>query len=415
MMFRAAFLFLPILLLLAGCEHKTVQPGEVQLNVMMSSDTTGDWHRLFEEFHTNNPGIRVNLIEGPTATNSREDQYVTSFLSGQTSYDLVYADVAWIAKFAAAGWLEDLSDRWTADEWNRFIPGALAGGTYKGRIYRVPTEMHGGLLYYRKDLLDAAGLKPPETFEELVNDCRQIKKPDGILGFVWQGKQYEGLSCFFLEVLKGFGGTWIDEKTGEVGLDQPAAINALTFLKNCLNDWKITPPGVTTYTEEEARQLFQAGHSVFMRNWPYVWPISQVPESPVYGKIGFTVMPHAPGCKPAATLGGWGFSIVKTSSHKEEAWKFLKFATSLEQIKKFNKSMGLQPALKASYEQSDDPVVKAVYKVLLNAVPRPMIPQYAQASDILQRYVSEALTGRSTPEDAMRHAAYETRLLLGRK
>jgi multiple sugar transport system substrate-binding protein len=52
--------------------------------------------------------------------------------------------------------------------------------------------------------------------------------------------------------------------------------------------------------------------------------------------------------------------------------------------------------------------------VLENARPRPPIPEYAQASDILQRALSAALTRRTSVEDALGDAAVETRLLLGR-
>ncbi|HYR58829.1 MAG TPA: ABC transporter substrate-binding protein [Chthoniobacteraceae bacterium] len=395
---------------LASC-GRPIATGVVQLNVLMEPDGSGVWHQLVREFHDQNPDITVNFIEGAAATNAREDAYVTSFFSGETIYDLVHADVVWVPKFAAAGWLDDLTDRWPRERWAQFIPAAIEGGSYAGRICRVPTQLDVGMLYYRRDLV---GETPPRTFDALVQLARKHQRPDELWGFVWQGKQYEGLACVFVEALAGFGGTWIDAKTGAVGLDQPAAIAALDFLTRCVRETKISPPGVTTYSEEETRQIFGAGRAVFMRNWPYAFPLMQREGSPVRGKIGIAPMPANAGGKSGAALGGWGLCVAKTSAHKEACWRFIEFISALPQARRIHGATGLQPALKEFYERNSDPAQRAAYAVMQHAVARPPLPQYAQASDILQRYVSAALSGQMSARDALQRAAKETRLLLGK-
>ena len=81
------------------------------LSMLMEPDGTGVWRDLISQFQDLHPNIRVRLIEGPPATNTREDMYSTSFLSGSAAYDIVYCDVVWVPKFAAAGWLLDLTSR----------------------------------------------------------------------------------------------------------------------------------------------------------------------------------------------------------------------------------------------------------------------------------------------------------------
>ncbi len=402
---------------LAGCDRgegaATRSGAAVELTVMFAPDSTGVWRSLCAEFERQHPHIRVNLIEGPSATNAREDQYVTSFLSGQSPYDLVYADVHWIPKFAAGGWLEDITDRWPQREWERFIPGAVEGSKYKGRTYRVPFDIGAGMLYYRKDLLDAAGERPPETFDELVRIAKKLQRPNELWGFVWQGQQYEGLVCDYLEILKGFGGDWIDPTTNKVGLDEPAAIQAAAFLRDCIEKHGISPPGVTTYDEEQSRQLFHAGRAVFHRNWPYAWTKVQAVDSPMRGKVGITRMPRAPGGAHASTLGGYGFAITRASKHKDDAWLLVQFLTHLPQARQVSEKTGTLLAQKAFFEDERvDPAIRQMYPVFQSTVPRPMTPQYAQASDILQRHLSAALTGLATPSDAMAEAARETRMLL---
>jgi hypothetical protein len=81
-----------------------------------------------------NPNIRVRPIEGPPATNTREDMYSTSFLSGDAAYDIVYCDVIWVPKFAAAGWLLDLTGRPSPADIEDYRSADLRAGSYQGRL-----------------------------------------------------------------------------------------------------------------------------------------------------------------------------------------------------------------------------------------------------------------------------------------
>src|SRR5262249_48890210 len=152
---------------------------------------------------------------------------------------------------------------------------AVDAGRYAGRLYRIPVRTDVGMLYARRDLLDAAHVPAPQTLSQLVDAARHLQSPPKRWGFVWQGKQYEGLVCDYLELLEGCGGFWVDPRTRAVGLDRPEAEHALTFLVRCIHEAGISPPGVTTYEEEEGRHLFQDGRAVFLRSWPYVWSLAQ--------------------------------------------------------------------------------------------------------------------------------------------
>jgi trehalose/maltose transport system substrate-binding protein len=373
--------------------------GGSNLTMLMEPDGTGIWHGLIDDFQKLHPEVRVQLVEGPPATNTREDMYATSFLSGASSYDIVYSDVIWTPKFAAAGWLLDLSDRLSAHDREDFLNADLSAGFYQGRLYRIPAFSDAGTLYYRKDLVPA----PPETFDELEQLSEAHRTPMR-WGFLWQGKQYEGLVTVFLEVLWGYGGNWIDASTREVFLDRPEAIAAVQFLKRSIGT--ISPPAVTTYIEEDTRNLFQNGRAVFLRNWPYVWTL--MAESPLRkeGRVGIAPVLHASGHATAATAGGWGFAISRFTKSPEAAWQFVEFLTRPEQLRKVQIRMGRIPARKSL-------VSKEFAPILQSARLRPLIPEYARASDILQRWLSAALTGRAQPEEALKQAAHETRLLLG--
>jgi len=418
--FRVAAIFIAVIF---GMVFLSIQPAQTQqpvvLNLLMTAPDAQPWRQgIIKDFEIKNPGIRINIIEGPNATNLLEDLYTSAFILGDSPYDLVNMDVIWTPKFAAANWLLDLTDRITQQELTAFSRLDVEGRRYKGKLYAIPMRSDVGMLYYREDLLKEAGFNPPESFEDLVKISQSLQQKGKVnWGYVWQGKQYEGLSAMFVEILEGFGGYWVNPETLEVGLDQPETLAAIEFLKNTIQIG-ISPPGVTTYQEEETRRIFQNGNSAFLRNWPYVWPLANAESSPIDGKIAIKPMVHTKNGNSGACLGGWALGISKSTKHPEAAWKAISYFTSEEAQRKFVLEAGFVPSRRSLFL---DPQIVAKYphypqllKVVDQAVLRPPIAQYAQTSDILQRYLSAALTSRMTPEVAMKNAASETRQLLGR-
>ena len=395
---------------------RTQEP--VTITALINAGEVSYWKKLIvQDFEKENPGIHLEIIEAPNATDLTENLYTAAFILGDSPYDLVYMDVIWTGKFAAAGWLLDLSDRLSEDELKAFMDKDVEAGRYKDKLYRIPLRSDAGMLYYRTDLLEQIGAKPPETFEDLVKTSQQLQEKKATRwGYVWQGAQYEGLPAMFVEILEGFGGFWVNSETNEVGLDQPEAIKAVEFLRSAI-DKSISPPGVTSYREEDTRRLFVSGESAFLRNWPYVWATANEEGSEIKGKVGIKPMVHIPGAKSGACLGGWGMGIAKTSKHPQEALKAIQYFTSKEAQRRFTLETASISSRRDLFSDSEIiakyPHYPKFQKLVESAVLRPPIAQYAQASDILQRYLNAALSNRSlSVEKTMKSAANETRNLL---
>ena len=404
-----------ILIILLGIVLPSLTQQRITITVMMQALEAAQWQSLEAKFEEENPDIDLEIIKAPNATNLVEDLYTSSFILGDSPYDLVYLDIVWVPKFAAAGWLRDLNEFTSPTQLQDFLAGDLDGGRYQGGLYRMPFRSDGGMLYYRSDLLAANGYEPPNTFEELITISQDLQaKGVAKWGYVWQGKQYEGLAAMFVEILEGFGAYWVNPETLEVGLDSENAIAAVEFLRNTVQKG-ISPPGVTTYAEEETRRLFEAGKTIFLRNWPYVAGLAA--ESDIAGKYSLKPMVHQPGYSSGACQGGWGLGIAASSPHPQEAWRVIEFITREDSQRDFVLETGYVPSLRSLFQ---DPTIVAKYphypqllKVVENSTLRPPIAQYAEASDILQRYLSSALTNTMTSEQAMQAAASETRSLLG--
>jgi multiple sugar transport system substrate-binding protein len=283
-------------------------------------------------------------------------------------------------------------------------PGALLGNRFGGHLWRMPFNGDTGLLYWRTDLMPA----PPRTPAELVTISRSLQRRGKVRwGYVWQGRQYEGLSCVMLEVLHAFGGRWWDPERGTV-LDEPAALEAAAWLEG-LRESGVSPPAVANFAENEALQVFAAGEAAFLRNWPYAWREIERGGGPVVGKVGVTTMVGAGAGGGAGTLGSWGFSLLAGSPHPAEAAAVIRWLTGPELQRELVRREGFAPTWRELYEDPElrrrQPLLE-VQRQALAAGPlvRPLTPLYAQLSDVLQRQLNGMLTGEAPAADAMARA-----------
>jgi trehalose/maltose transport system substrate-binding protein len=390
--------------------------GGPRLALLIPATERPVWRPIVAAFQEER-GAAVDLVEGPNSTDLRENLYTAALLARDDSFDLVYMDVTWTPKLAAAGWLLPLDDAFPREELEALLPAALEAGRYQGRLYRIPTRTDVGLLYYRRDWLEAAGWSPPATFDDLARMALALQSPPARWGFVWPGSQYEGLVCLYLEALRGHGGFWIDPASLEVGLERPEARAALDFLRRCREEPAISPPGVTTYKEEESRRLFQDGRAAFLRSWSYVWRLAQAEGSPVAGRVGVQPFVHAADGRSAGTLGGWGLGVSTFSKRVDLAREFIRHSVTLASQRVLGAKSGYAPSRTEAYHDpallTANPFLRDLLRIHATAVPRPAVARYAFVSDVLQRHVSACLTGRAGAEEALRRATRETRLALG--
>lgn len=377
------------------------------------ADATAD---LVAAFNGRHRDVRIAVTRGPFETDAVSDLAISSLLLGDSPYDLLLMDVTWTAKYAAAGWLQPLDPWLGAEALEPLVSGARAGNRIDGRLYRLPLVADMGLLYWRTDLMEA----PPRTPDELVAISRRLQEQGRVRwGYVWQGRQYEGLSCVFLELIAGFGGHWgpTAQASGEqgFGLAGPAAARAAGWLQQLVREG-ISPQAVANFAEPEALQSFEAGEAAFLRNWPYAWQELQREGSAVAGKVGIATMVAEPGEPHAATQGSWGFSLLTGSPHPEAAVQVLEALTGEASQRQLVTRYGYTPTLTALFDDpelvAERPLLPQLRQALEQAVLRPLNPGYAQLSDILQRQLSALITGRGDPALAMARAGRESDLLL---
>jgi multiple sugar transport system substrate-binding protein len=413
---RRARLWLAAALLTASCGSVAERPE--QTLVFKHGKVPGE-HRLLRELLDRfeaETGTRVVDETLPASSDVQHQYFITTLEGGASGLDVLAMDVIWVPEFSRAGWLLDLSDRVDAELRADLFPAPLEACTHEGRLYGVPWYIDAGVLYYRRDLLEKHGRRVPQTYPELAETARTIlaaeSRPD-LYGFLWQGKQYEGLVCVSLEILSSFGAEVLRER--QVRFDSGEARAALRFQRSLLTNGA-SPRLVTTADEEATRQIFGAGKAVFLRNWVYVWNLFQREGSPVKGKVG--VMPIPPGetGNGGSTLGGWQLGIARSTRHPEQAWALIEFLVRPENQAYLTRTVGYRPSRRSLYSDPelvrDIPILPILRPILERARPRPVTPLYLALSQTLQSELSAVVAGVKDVDSAVRDAHQEMEFVL---
>ena len=365
------------------------------------NDTSGTYPAIVDGYNkSNKDGIHVTWHNGPSGTGDILTIYTTMLRARSSSIDVMSIDVVYPAEFASNGWSVDLTSMWPASQRANYLQGPIKSCTYQGKIVAAPLRTDLGVLYYRKDIIST----PPQTFDQLVSQAKSNASKTKY-GYVWQGSQYEGLVCNFVEVLGGYGGTVLDPNNSKsVTVNSPQGLQALTEMVSWVGT--ISPISVTTLTEEPCRQAFQNGDAIFMRNWPYAYSLGNASGSKVADKFDITSMPYGGSNTTGhSCTGGWNMAINAFSKNPDASWKFMQYMLGETAQKTLAIQGSFTPALQSVYQDSDvqqkQPLFTKLAPILQNALPRPVSPVYPDLSNIIQTQVHQALSKQITPQAAL--------------
>ncbi len=401
----AALLLATCLLAPAGCRAPEQTQGQITL-VLKHAKILGPVDpipRLLEEFEAEHPGVRIKAEVLPWSSDEQRQFLVINLEGGRPGFDLMMLDCIWVPEFARAGWILDLTPSSSRDELAAHFPSAVEAGTYRGRTWALPWFMNVGLLYYRADLLSRHGFGPPQTSAEMLEQIRVIRAAERnpkLEGYLWQGKQYEGLVVNVLEGLWAAGTDLLGDD-GRIFPDPARAEQVLGFLR-MLIDTGASPAWVTAGDEEVTRRAFGNGEAIFLRSWPYAVDLFEKPGSPVRGKVGLAALPRQEAGRIApGSTGGAHLAITRHTRHPAEAIELARFLTGSRAQRAMTASGATKPTRMALYHEPElvraSPNLPRIHDLTLAGRSRPVTPYYVMISTTLQPELSAALVKVKSP------------------
>ncbi len=415
--FKFLALALVFALVMSGLVVGTANAQKPKLRVFYGSvgDIKQDEDILARWSAENN--VDVEIVYAAQSATEYLAQLQQLLAAKSTDIDLIQFDVIWPGILAPN--MLDLGPALEASGMkDMFYPRILTNNTVDGKVVGLPWFTDAGLLYYRTDLLEKYGYTAaPKTWTELEEMAKKIQEGERAAGnaefwgFVWQGNAYEGLTCDALEWVFSNGGGSIVENDKTISINNEAAAKAITRAASWVGT--ISPEGVTTYQEEDARRVFQAGNAAFMRNWPYAYVLGQGGaggniETAIKNKFSVTNLPAGDSGAAAAALGGWQLGVSAYSTNPELATKLALWLTAPEQQKERWLKLNNLPTMPAIYTDPEvlaaTPWVANLVPVFENASPRPSTVTGAKYNDVSVAFftaVHNVLTKKSDAATAL--------------
>ena len=407
------------LVALASCHRSVNKPQAKTITVLLW--TAGEAYRMDQQIiqdFTRQTGIRVRLVPASESASQRLNQELNLFRSRSSAVDVLQIDTIWTG--ILANYLIDLKSA-LGNQLSEESPAVIENATVSGRLVAAPFLVEYGLLYYRTDLLRKYGFShPPRTWDELEAQSSRIQNGErangrsDFWGYVWQGADYEGLTCDALEWQMSQGGGNILEPNRTVDLNNAAAIRSFERAAHWVGS--ISPPGVIAYLEEDSRNVWQSGRAAFLRNWSYVYRLAM--KSPeVKGRFSVAPMP-AGADRHSSALGGWYLGVSANTTHRGEAMAFVKYMTGRDVQRRRAIGGAFLPTFTLLYRDpavlAANPFFPAISGLPDRVVRRPAALAGAEYNDISRAYahgVHLILTGKiSASEGAANIQAQISRL-----
>lgn len=274
------------------------------------------WRAVIAEFERNNAGVKVNLFQIPFA------QFVTQMttrFAGNNPPDIVHLPARNFPSFAAQGWLAPLDERLkgtdVAATWTKLREEMV----WEGKEQGVLLMGYGSILYYNDKLLTDAGVAVPTTPEEWLAAIEKItKREQGIFGLAATSTEHPNLLVDVGTWITGLGLDWLEG--GRYRFTDPKIVAAFEMYRRSM---RFAPPGQSS---EAARQLFADGKAAFLRDGPWVHPLTQRAPEAVRPHLKMARLPFQ--YVSGGTSNSLHMATNATGRKAELAWAFIQTAIS---------------------------------------------------------------------------------------
>jgi multiple sugar transport system substrate-binding protein len=353
-----------------------------------------------------------------------------TFESGHTDIDLLSTHTKYAP--SQAQWLSPLDDLLPPETIAGLLARPLELSRIDGRLLQVPRNLDVRLLHYRRDLFEDAQtdaayahkfgrpLRVPSTWTELADVAAFLTTSDRF-GFLFPGRD-SGLFGTFYEMLVGAGGALFDEAL-HPAFDSAAGEWAAALIADLHHVRRVTPRELASWHYDEISAAFREGRSALVCDWPGSYHLYTNPETcRVADRVGLALLPAGPAGVRAAYAGCHSFAIPRGASNRSGGAALLRFLTSPESQLGEARS-GAIPCragvlTQIRKEAAANPAEALRWQLLAESEQTMIVPPrfaaYPDCEDAIWRTIQQAMEGRMTPADAVRHAAADVEQIISR-
>jgi arabinogalactan oligomer/maltooligosaccharide transport system substrate-binding protein len=339
----------------------------------MNDEENATLESLISRYEAQNSGITVDLTVVPF--DQRENKFSAAAQAGKAP-DIMRAEIADVANWAARGFLADLSSRVKAADKKDFLPAAFAYYNYQGKVWGLPQAPDAPALLYNKRLVRAAGLnpnRPPATLTALRGWCNKLGDEKGI---------FLRADAYWTQAwVWAFGGGLLNTQSKQILIANKRSIAGMTAYKDLFQASCAFPDKDFANDYGNAQTAFKNGQVAMIVNGP--WATADVLQGKEFknpSNLGVAPIPKGPGGQ-GSPVGGNGFVITRNSDNVDEAYKFIYWLTSPAQQAQFAAKNNLLPSRASAYRQAavkKNRIIVDFLKQMRVATARPVDPRAGQ-------------------------------------
>lgn len=352
------------------------------------------------EFQQLHPNVKIERTFMPYADINNK---ILLGNAGNDLPDIVLINNPDHQSFAAAGILADLTEEIKAwGQAGQYYDGSWSSTVYNGKNYGIPDNSSTLALFYNEDMLNAAGVKPPQTWAELREAAVKLSKAPDVYGLGISLINQEQGAYQFLPFLWQSG-------SDLTNFNSDGTVRAISFLKELIDQGAVSKSALTQ-TQTDTANLFVTGKLAMVVNGPW-----QLPLFKKEAKFKWGVVPMPADQTKASALGGENWAITAASENKAAAWQYIQYTQQKEVMIKTMQASGKFPP-RRDYMQDpfwqDDPIFKVFTTSLEFTKARAYGPNYPKMSLAVQEMMQKVLTGNTDAPSAVKEAADKINPLL---
>jgi multiple sugar transport system substrate-binding protein len=218
------------------------------------------------------------------------------------------------------------------------VPGGLYDASlkavmYKGKAYSVPHYVSPTPLITRMDILEAAKVDPPKTWDELIEVCKKLQKPPKLTGFGMCLGLHTDADNNIVNTIWSYGGKLVEEDDKTVALNSPGTVQAVKMIADMYNKHKIIPKGAVSWDNQGNNKAYQSRQVIFVLNASSIYAYLSESDKELYDITGMLPSPVGP-AGPVDQVGTGEWMVFKHSPYPELAKGFVQYSMEPKQLRK---------------------------------------------------------------------------------
>jgi multiple sugar transport system substrate-binding protein len=279
-------------------------------------------------------GIKENELQYVELGTGQQAPKMVAALEAGNPPDVARTGSSYASLYRAQGHLLEVTDivQKMQQVPGGLFPVCLNAAMHKGKAYGVPYQVSPRPLVTRLDLLEAAKVDPPKTWDELIEVCKKLQNPPKLTGFgICLGLTTDADNDV-MNVIWSYGGKLVEADDKTVALNSPGTVQAVQLIADMFNKHKIIPKGTISWDNQGNNKAYQSRQVIFVLNPTSIYAHLAESDKELYDVTGLLPVPAGP-AGAIQSLGTGEWVLFKHNPYPEVAKGLVQYSMEPENLR----------------------------------------------------------------------------------